>query len=46
MNVHCVPTHGFFFFFLKRKREQTKSHKKAEIKESQNSTIFLLKENL
>ncbi len=35
-----------FFCFLKRKREQTKSHKKAEIKESQNSTIFLLKENL
>jgi hypothetical protein len=46
MNVHCIPTHGFVLFFLKRKREQTKSHKKAEIKESQNSTICLFKESL
>jgi len=47
MNECALCTYSWLcFLFLKRKREQTKSHKKAEIKESQNSTIFLLKENL
>jgi hypothetical protein len=37
---------ALFFFWKGKKGNRQKSHQKAEIKDSQNSNMFLLKENL